>query len=296
MPTTKKGYLSTSAIARMFNIERDFLFEYLQSNNILFRNADTNSFELTELGMSKGGEYQSSTGSAKWVIWKYDFINDSIFSSFTLTDEIIISDEKSSTPTNQMSINIWKQNDLIKLSELINEKKNIQEISLILDLEESVIKRKIDSLPRLRKKYSSIQNILINAQISENENIKIEVKKEDISQNPKEEYKNMIQMLADGVNPFTGEIFEYSHVCQNVFIVRALTAAAKALDKEIKKETREIQKPARAGEAWDEEEDEKLIDQFNDGTSIKDIALSFGRTVGSIRSRLLNHGVISNVE
>ena len=126
MPTTRKGYLSTSGIARIFNIERDFLFEYLQSNNMLFRNPDTNSFELTELGVSKGGEYQSSTGNSKWVIWKDDFINDSIFNKFTLNDKIIISDENSHTLSNQMAINIWKQNDLIKLSELINEKKTFK--------------------------------------------------------------------------------------------------------------------------------------------------------------------------
>ena len=163
-------------------------------------------------------------------------------------------------------------------------------------MEESVIKRKIDSLPRLKKKYTSIQSIIINAQISKNEIIREEVKKENIFQNSKEEYKNLIQMLADGVNPFTGEIFEYTHICQNISIVRALTAATNALDKEIKRESRKVEKPARAGEAWDKDEDEELIDKFNDGTSIKDIALSFGRTVGSIRSRLLNHGIISNTK
>ena len=48
----------------------------------------------------------------------------------------------------------------------------------------------------------------------------------------------IIQRLADGINPITGEVFDYNHILQNGIIVRALVASVKAIENDIKKEKR----------------------------------------------------------
>lgn len=47
--------------------------------------------------------------------------------------------------------------------------------------------------------------------------------------------KTILQYLADGINPLSGEIFEDNHICQNSKVTRALLDAIKLLEeKELK--------------------------------------------------------------
>ena len=104
-----------------------------------------------------------------------------------------------------------------------------------------------------------------------------------------EEHLKIIQQLADGINPITGEIFDNSHILQNGIVVRALTASVKAIEKEVKKKQRKKISPNNAGQPWTEELDENLINEFKSGQTIKELSEIFKRTEGSIQSRLLKH-------
>jgi len=110
-----------------------------------------------------------------------------------------------------------------------------------------------------------------------------------------EEHLKIIQRLADGVNPITGEIFDDNHILQNSVIVRALATSVKALENEIKKEQRKKTLPENAGQPWTEELDEDLINKYKNGQTIKQLSIIFKRTKGSIKSRLINHHNVLNI-
>jgi hypothetical protein len=49
-------------------------------------------------------------------------------------------------------------------------------------------------------------------------------------------HKTILQHLADGINPLSGEIFEDNHICQNSKVTRALLEAVQLLEEqELKK-------------------------------------------------------------
>ncbi len=105
-----------------------------------------------------------------------------------------------------------------------------------------------------------------------------------------DEHLNIVQQMANGANPFTGEIFDDTHICQNVNVARALISAAVALENETKRQQKKRHLPANAGKPWDDEEDARLLNEFDDEKSIKELSDIFERTTGSIQSRLVKHG------
>ncbi len=105
----------------------------------------------------------------------------------------------------------------------------------------------------------------------------------------------IIQALADGVNPITGEVFLDDSPHQHPQIIRALFAAAKSLEKLEKNEERQKRErdlPENAGKAWDAEEDKLLCAGFDAGMTIIQLAQKHKRTNGSIQSRLVRLGKI----
>ncbi|GAA0594311.1 hypothetical protein [Caenispirillum bisanense] len=54
--------------------------------------------------------------------------------------------------------------------------------------------------------------------------------------------------------------------------------------------------PPNAGAAWDEEQDTQLAQRWYAGDTIGEIARDFGRTDGSISSRLVRIGLVENRE
>ena len=57
--------------------------------------------------------------------------------------------------------------------------------------------------------------------------------------------------------------------------------------KDILKAQREVEATSRAGLKWDQDEDEKLMTMVKDKIDLAEIAKSFKRTEGSIRTRLI---------
>lgn len=291
MQQIKNGYISTSAIAKVFQVERDFLFSYLNSINLLFKNIATNSYELTEQGYKKGGKYQSSVSKAQWIIWPEEIVNSEIFNNINQG-----SVEHVNQSVSQVTINIWKISILKKLKQLIDKGKNIDEISLILNIDKVNVIKKINSLPRVKKKYYSMhQNDLINKE------------KDTLLTN-----EEIISYLAEGINPTTGELLSSDCFLNTPEIIRALFAAKEAiLQKNIKieksrrekktveeKQNENIAKglPMNAGLAWTEDIKKELADKYKENKSVSLLAEVFKRTKGSIVAELIKQKLITPEE
>ncbi len=105
----------------------------------------------------------------------------------------------------------------------------------------------------------------------------------------------IINMLACGVDPITGEVFPTGSALQHPDIVRALFLAANSIrsvgaQSEPSSATRMKNVPANAGKSWSEAEDQELILAFEMGDTEKKLAAKHKRTTGAIRSRLVKLG------
>lgn len=100
----------------------------------------------------------------------------------------------------------------------------------------------------------------------------------------------IVRSLADGVDPESGEVFPTESAYQRPQIVRALYAAAEALDRSERFERRKAQLPAKTGEPWLEEEDRKLLAAFDAGSALAELATAHQRTQTGIRARLVKYG------
>lgn len=101
--------------------------------------------------------------------------------------------------------------------------------------------------------------------------------------------KELLQQMADGVDPLTGEILPEQHLCNQPDIIRALHTAINALEKESKP------KPPlskNAGKPWVEDDDHTLCQLYDSGMSTKELAERFQRSRGAITSRLVRLGKI----
>jgi len=101
--------------------------------------------------------------------------------------------------------------------------------------------------------------------------------------------KELLVVLADGINPLTGEVLPTTDSCNQVDIVRALHTVLSNLD-EYKKERQVIK---NAGKSWSTKEDEKLIVAYRDGISPSELAKIHKRSSGAITSRLSKLGEIA---
>lgn len=90
----------------------------------------------------------------------------------------------------------------------------------------------------------------------------------------------IIKALAEAINPETGEQYPSESPYQTADTVRALNTAIIALEKQQKSVARQKSLPSGAGRAWNEEEDNKLIDEYNAGNSIKQLSKLHDRTEG----------------
>jgi hypothetical protein len=102
----------------------------------------------------------------------------------------------------------------------------------------------------------------------------------------------IIEALADGVDPNTGEVLPEGSPYQHPQIVRALHTAAAALQKRVDAERRSRRLPGNAGKAWNDAEDKQLTQGFETGTDIAQLAKQHKRTRGAIQSRLERLGKI----
>jgi len=98
--------------------------------------------------------------------------------------------------------------------------------------------------------------------------------------------KEIVRVLADGVEPTTGEVLPAESVYNSPEVIRALFTLLEYVNKDIAKD------PLRnAGKPWTDAEDDKLRDEFFSKLKISDIAKEHGRSYGAIESRLDHLGL-----
>lgn len=102
--------------------------------------------------------------------------------------------------------------------------------------------------------------------------------------------KELFRSLADGVDPFTGELLPDDSVCSRADVVRAFHCILETLDKQ----PQEKKLPENAGKPWTEEDEKILGNMFDHGCSSKDMQAYFHRTRGAIAARLVHLGKIES--
>ena len=104
--------------------------------------------------------------------------------------------------------------------------------------------------------------------------------------------KKILELLADGINPATGEPLEEYDSCNQVDVVRALHIVLRhcnAPNENTKKAPAE-----NAGKPWTAEDDEILCRMFDTGCSTQDMCNHFQRSSGGIAARLVRIGKINS--
>ena len=103
----------------------------------------------------------------------------------------------------------------------------------------------------------------------------------------------IINSLANGVNPATGEIFGADSPYQHPDTVRALFEAVRALDASGGRSTRSNDDmPGNTFVRWTPEEEERLAAGFDAGRSSAELAKLHNRSRAAIEARLLKLGKI----
>ena len=104
--------------------------------------------------------------------------------------------------------------------------------------------------------------------------------------------RQIIDTLAQGIHPVTGEVMPEDSPYNAPPVIRALFAVSNALDgatpASAPKPRREM--APNAGKAWLPDEDGKLESAFAAGIDLKQIATELGRTGFAVESRLVKLG------
>jgi len=107
----------------------------------------------------------------------------------------------------------------------------------------------------------------------------------------------ILSALAKGVNPSTGEVFPSDSAYQQPDIVRALYTALErfnaAAPSPAAAPRSRTELPSNVGKPWSEEEDTRLLAEFERGRTPAQIARDLGRTLAGIEARLEKHGRLS---
>jgi hypothetical protein len=106
----------------------------------------------------------------------------------------------------------------------------------------------------------------------------------------------ILSALANGVNPITGEVFSAESPYQHADVIRALYAAVERFKQvePTKAKTRpRPEGPSNVGKPWSDEEDRRLLAEFDRGGRPNEIAQELGRTIAGIEARLERHGRLS---
>ena len=90
MPNDVHKYVSTSVLAKSIGIDRDELFNLLESLQLIVRS--NNRWRLTPAGEVAGGIYRRRRGSPKFIVWSLAILEHEKFAHFEIQNEIPESD------------------------------------------------------------------------------------------------------------------------------------------------------------------------------------------------------------
>lgn len=101
----------------------------------------------------------------------------------------------------------------------------------------------------------------------------------------------IIDTLAQGVHPVTGEAMPEDSPYNAPPVIRALFAVSQALQGAPARQAKPRREPPpNAGKPWDSQEDARLEAAFTAGTELKQLAADLGRTPFAVESRLVKLG------
>lgn len=102
--------------------------------------------------------------------------------------------------------------------------------------------------------------------------------------------KELLSSLANGIDPFTGEPLPEDSVCNKTEIVRAIHCVLRELTAKQSKPAKP--RPENEGKSWMEEEDRRLAEMYDAGSTRREMCDCFKRTPSSVASRLVRLGKI----
>ena len=115
--------------------------------------------------------------------------------------------------------------------------------------------------------------------------------------------REILQALLDGVDPESGELMPDDSVFCEPNVIRALHHAILAMTEQTdvsaaaeegRKDKRDKPKPGNAGKAWSPEEEGLLVEMYESGVSVTEIARRLERSRTSIRARLVRVGMFAS--
>lgn len=106
---------------------------------------------------------------------------------------------------------------------------------------------------------------------------------------PKEALQ-IIETLAKGIDPETGEQLPPDSCLNNPHTIRALFLASKALGAPTSQKPFTKENSGMAGKPWTDTEDQQLLKAFDAGSTVKGLAARHERSTGGITSRLVRLG------
>lgn len=111
--------------------------------------------------------------------------------------------------------------------------------------------------------------------------------------------REIIDTLAQGIHPVTGEVMPEESPYNAPPVIRALFAVSQALQgasgavAPARAKRARADLPPNTGKPWAAEDDEQLRLGFSAGTPTKDLAAALGRTRWAIESRLVKLGLMT---
>lgn len=103
--------------------------------------------------------------------------------------------------------------------------------------------------------------------------------------------RQIIDTLAQGIHPVTGEAMPEDSPYNAPSVIRALHAVSRALER-TEQVTNKV-RPPNAGKAWSGQEDAALETAFDAGIALKQVAQELGRTAFAVEQRLVKLGKIA---
>ena len=102
------------------------------------------------------------------------------------------------------------------------------------------------------------------------------------------QYIDILAALSEGVNILSGEIIEGLDEELRLYLFEM----SLYFDSKLKTKERLEEKYPNHGKKWMEQEDKQLLEEYNQGKTIKELSLLYERGEGAIRSRLIKLGVL----
>lgn len=110
--------------------------------------------------------------------------------------------------------------------------------------------------------------------------------------------RQIIDTLAQGIHPVTGEAMPDDSPYNAPPVIRALHAVSRALERcsaELTDRPARQERPNNGGKGWSRREDAALEASFDAEIRVKDIARELGRTALDVERRLVHLGKIPRV-